>query len=426
MSSKRPENDRPLLAHPPLASRWGSSIDKILTDGPQWSEQDESHVLAPYDYLNANPGKGIRSQLVRTFNVWLQVPEAKTRLIEEAVLMLHTGSLMIDDIEDHSELRRGKPSAHMVYGTPMTLNSANYVYFVALDKIRSMASLSVAGHTPLQSDEQVSAMMLAEMMNLHRGQGMELYWRDNFLCPTEEEYVTMANNKTAGLFRIVVNLMLGQSTTLARYEDGGALIPLVNTLGLLFQIRDDYLNLRSGDYTENKGYCEDLSEGKFSFPLIHALVEGKRLSQENEYPSSSSVPMTSNDPDRRDEGVMIDDDEVPGTEHGDQTSRKVAADFSSSFNSTDVPTAISSYADFVAIVRSRPQDARRKRAVVDYMEQKTHTFRYTCQVMMRLDELVSAKLQQAEQVFANGQPNVHMRTYISIVRKGWYGMADCT
>ena len=48
-------------------------------------------------------------------------------------------------------------------------------------------------------------------------------------------------------------------------------VPLVNTIGLLFQIRDDYMNLSSGEYTTNKGLCEDLTEGKFSFPIIHSI-----------------------------------------------------------------------------------------------------------------------------------------------------------
>ena len=48
-------------------------------------------------------------------------------------------------------------------------------------------------------------------------------------------------------------------------------IPLVNTIGLLFQIRDDFLNLSSPSYAETKGLCEDLTEGKFSFPIIHSI-----------------------------------------------------------------------------------------------------------------------------------------------------------
>ena len=48
-------------------------------------------------------------------------------------------------------------------------------------------------------------------------------------------------------------------------------MPLVNLIGLLFQIRDDYMNLSSTQYTQNKGLCEDLTEGKFSFPVIHSI-----------------------------------------------------------------------------------------------------------------------------------------------------------
>lgn len=42
-------------------------------------------------------------------------------------------------------------------------------------------------------------------------------------------------------------------------------------IGIIFQIRDDYLNLSSTKYTANKGLCEDLTEGKFSFPIIHSI-----------------------------------------------------------------------------------------------------------------------------------------------------------
>ena len=42
-------------------------------------------------------------------------------------------------------------------------------------------------------------------------------------------------------------------------------------MGIIFQIRDDYLNLWSAVYSDNKGLCEDLTEGKFSFPIIHSI-----------------------------------------------------------------------------------------------------------------------------------------------------------
>lgn len=48
-------------------------------------------------------------------------------------------------------------------------------------------------------------------------------------------------------------------------------VALVNVMGLIFQICDDYLNLSNTTYTKNKGLCEDLTEGKFSFPIIHSI-----------------------------------------------------------------------------------------------------------------------------------------------------------
>lgn len=48
-------------------------------------------------------------------------------------------------------------------------------------------------------------------------------------------------------------------------------VPLVNLIGIIFQIRDDYQNLASPEYLQNKGLCEDLTEGKFSFPIIHSI-----------------------------------------------------------------------------------------------------------------------------------------------------------
>ena len=46
---------------------------------------------------------------------------------------------------------------------------------------------------------------------------------------------------------------------------------LIDLLGLIFQIRDDYMNLQSGEYAEKKGSMEDLTEGKFSYPVIHSI-----------------------------------------------------------------------------------------------------------------------------------------------------------
>lgn len=219
------------------------------------SEFTDELLTEPYRYLTQNPGKGVRIKLVNAFNHWLNISQDKMDLISDAVQTLHNASLLVDDIEDNSVLRRGLPVAQKVFGAAQTLNCANYMYFVVLNKIAK-----------LHNTDTVDIFSEA-MLKLHKGQGMDIYWRDNFLCPTEEEYNEMAICKTAGLFKLAIDLMQVYS------ENKVDLGPLVVDIGLYFQIRDDYANLVSEEYEKNKSFAEDLSEGKFSFPIIHGFRE---------------------------------------------------------------------------------------------------------------------------------------------------------
>ncbi|KAJ1939485.1 hypothetical protein FBU59_004103, partial [Linderina macrospora] len=250
-------------------------------------------LLAPYEYLSQVPGKEVRSVMIKAFNGWLQLDAAKEQAIASIVRMLHTASLMcvsptdsallyallestlqlsqqlpltttttstpyrIDDVEDNSDLRRGVPVTHKIYGVPMAINTANYVYFIALSEVLK-----------LQNPKAVE-IFTEELLNLHRGQGMDLYWRDTLTCPTESEYLMMVSHKTGGLFRLAVKLMQGSSETQKDFTG------LVDLIGAYFQIRDDYMNLQSSEYSNNKGYCEDLTEGKFSFVIVHAITQGE-------------------------------------------------------------------------------------------------------------------------------------------------------
>lgn len=136
-------------------------------------------------------------------------------------------------------------------------------------------------------------MFVQELLNLHRGQGdhntlltmfyillfftfyvcsafivgQDILWRDTFVCPTEEQYKQMVLDKTGGLFRLAVGMMQCFSTE----NQSTNFTPLLNSLALYFQIRDDYLNLFNSSYMQTKSYCEDLTEGKFSFPILHAI-----------------------------------------------------------------------------------------------------------------------------------------------------------
>ncbi|CAK5274238.1 unnamed protein product [Mycena citricolor] len=252
---------------PTLPTSTYDNMLERLSKESAWSGEDESAVLEPYTYITSNPGKDIRTRLLTAFNAWINVPESQLDQISKVISMLHNASLMVDDIEDDSQLRRGIPVTHKIYGVPQTINTANYVYFLAY---QNMFDLAEPGDLKPSQTELIS-IITSELISLHRGQGLELLWRDSLTCPTEDQYISMVNDKTGGLLRIGIKLLMACGTTNLETD----YVPLVNLIGVWFQIRDDYMNLRSGEYISNKGFAEDLTEGKFSFPIVHGIHADK-------------------------------------------------------------------------------------------------------------------------------------------------------
>jgi len=221
----------------------------------RWNPKTVEHVLfEPYEYITQVPGKDVRTTLILAFNEWLQIPADKLEIVKEVTKLLHNASLLIDDIQDNSKLRRGIPVAHSIYGVATTINSANYVYFHCLAKVAALG------------DVRAVDVFTRQLLELHRGQGMDIYWRDAVLCPSESQYRGMVKRKTGGLFGLAVMLMQLYSKCTLDFSK------LLEILGLHFQIRDDYANLLSDEYAQNKSFAEDFTEGKFSFPIIHSIL----------------------------------------------------------------------------------------------------------------------------------------------------------
>lgn len=164
----------------------------------------------------------------------------------------------LDDIEDGSSIRRGKPSTHKIFGPAQTINSATFQFTHATNVATELSN-------PACLD-----ICIAEMEQLYVGQSYDLYWTYNVLCPSITDYLKMAEKKTSGLFRIMSRMMIAESPLYQNVSDD-ALNTFSCLLGRFFQIRDDHQNLVSKDYEKQKGFAEDLDEGKFSFPLIHCL-----------------------------------------------------------------------------------------------------------------------------------------------------------
>lgn len=136
-------------------------------------------IKAPSDYVTSLPSKGMRNAAIDALNVWYEVPSGTTKHISAILHGLHTSSLMLDDIEDGSPLRRGYPATHCVFGTAQTINSANFQFIETLDIVRQELGLECLG------------IYAEELRLLHIGQSQDLHWTAQVKCPSVAEYVKM-------------------------------------------------------------------------------------------------------------------------------------------------------------------------------------------------------------------------------------------
>ena len=99
----------------------------------------------------------------------------RTQVLEIAALceVIHNGSLIVDDIEDSSDLRRNKPCVHKIYGVDVAINAGNFMYFTPMQHIYKSNVFSPR----LKLD--LVKIYLQEMVDLHLGQAWDILWHNN-------------------------------------------------------------------------------------------------------------------------------------------------------------------------------------------------------------------------------------------------------
>ncbi|KAE8149070.1 polyprenyl synthetase [Aspergillus avenaceus] len=214
---------------------------------------DDSIIWKPYEYITSMGSKGFRQHLIEALQMWYMVPHRSLLIISSVATMLHEASLMLDDIQDGSSLRRGKPAVHEIFGVGQTINTACFQINNVLRLLQQISPDAVAIYSE-------------QMAQLYIGQGHDIVWTSHKTIPREEDYFRMVDGKTGGLFVLLYRLMRSEATQNHDLDLGHFMIQM----GRCFQIRDDYQNLISRDYMSQRGFCQDLDEGKLSFPFIHA------------------------------------------------------------------------------------------------------------------------------------------------------------
>jgi geranylgeranyl pyrophosphate synthase/predicted secreted hydrolase len=226
--------------------------------------------LAPLREIVDRGGKGWRSYAMNTcidvvggdsrdFVKWIALPE-----------LMQTGSLIVDDVQDKSTVRRGGPAAHLMFGEGQAINSGTAAYFIGTGRLK---------HNQLSDSTQVKLyeLYLDVMRAGHAGQALDLDGFEDVMTETvktgksallESRVLAVHRLKTAapasGLARM--GAIAGGGTP----EQVEGLGIFFENLGVAFQIVDDVLNVRG--YREHwKSVAEDVVQGKITLPVAVAM-----------------------------------------------------------------------------------------------------------------------------------------------------------
>jgi geranylgeranyl diphosphate synthase type I len=179
--------------------------------------------------------------------------------------IIHNGTLMVDDVEDSSELRRGKPCIHKIYGTDVAINTSNFMYYIPLSILIKNRERFDSG-TLLRAYE----IYVKEMINLGIGQGLDIWWhKGKSDGVTEKRYLQMCSCKTGTLARMAARLAVALSGGTEEQEE--KMGRFAESIGIAFQIQDDILSASGEKFQDRKGYGDDVTEGKRTLMVIHTL-----------------------------------------------------------------------------------------------------------------------------------------------------------
>lgn len=249
-----------------LVEREFENTNKIILDRLQ---SDVVLVNQVGQYIVAAGGKRLRPMLLllaaKALN-YQENPQKSQSILAAVVELIHTATLLHDDVVDESDLRRGRETANAMFGNQASVLVGDYLYsraFQMMVEVGEMRVMDVLSETT----NQIAAGEVLQLMNV------------NDPNVTEASYYQVIERKTAILFAAATQLAAILSGADEKTEN--ALKEYGMQLGIAFQLVDDALDYAANTEELGKNVGDDLAEGKPTLPLIHALentdAAGKKL-----------------------------------------------------------------------------------------------------------------------------------------------------
>jgi geranylgeranyl pyrophosphate synthase len=269
------------MLHQLIDLKYGNGVDDWLVET----------LLTPVLDIMGRPSKRFRARLVLSGCLLTskrsELSAAERKLCEgfgDLVELLHAGSLVVDDIEDQSQVRRGQPTLHLKYGTPLALNAGNWLYFWPLMKVGAM-------RLPLETELSVHRHCHQVMVKLHCGQALDNGVTIDTLPQETVPGVCLSSMELKTGALIALALSLGAAAAESPIEPSPALSEFGQGFGVALQMFDDLGNLQ-GNKEPEKRY-EDLIDRRpcwvwayaaetFSEENYRAFVEAVRLLPDDE------------------------------------------------------------------------------------------------------------------------------------------------
>ncbi|MBI5823075.1 MAG: polyprenyl synthetase family protein [Chloroflexi bacterium] len=197
---------------------------------------------------------------------WLHAKSAAA-----SVELIHNFSLVHDDIQDNSDLRRGRRTVWVKWGAPMAINVGDALFVIA-----NQAILDLADHYPAEIVVRASSILNDCCLDLTRGQFLDMSYeeRDDLGL---EDYWPMIGGKTSALLSACTHI--GSLLGYANENQQEAYRLFGYHLGLAFQVQDDLLGIWGDESLTGKSVASDLVEGKNSLPILFGLGKNGRFAE---------------------------------------------------------------------------------------------------------------------------------------------------
>ncbi len=241
-------------------------IAELVSDELQFLEQELGRHLSSdnplvsqiSEHIRKSGGKRIRPVLVLLCCKMCDYQEQDAILYAAVTELIHTATLLHDDVIDEAATRRGVPSANNLWGNKLPVLVGDYLY--------STSSLMVIE----RNQPKIVKMMAGTIRSVVDGELLETFKCGDFSV-TEEEYFSVVSDKTASLFAFCCQIggILGKKEN-SQVE---ALANFGRNLGIAFQLVDDLFDLIAQPKKLGKPVGNDIKEGNITLPLIHLLKQ---------------------------------------------------------------------------------------------------------------------------------------------------------